>query len=220
MIPQPLSTDARESTLMPMSAAAKLFTAILFFSFLVFLGSVDAIVTGERIVLPEARESTATPPFSAPRDGRAGSAKPAVAKREGPDVEAVIARAGYGTEENSERNLLAEIVPALTTVHTKIIFREGDRLSFIAWTEARDSKMTFFALKEALHKSFSPQVSDLIDEHQVRGKRAPRSVLTFIDPSIHTERLLFVRSRGRLYEFHVPQGNEDAVYALIDALTE
>jgi len=78
----------------------------------------------------------------------------------------------------------------------------------------------FLALKESLHGLFSPDMRDLLDENQAPEGKPPRNFLTFLDPAISEERLVFVRVRERLYEFHIAQAKEDAMYKLVETLTE
>ena len=90
----------------------------------------------------------------------------------------------------------------------------------ISWLETPDVKILFLALKEALHSSFSPELQDLVDEKQQRRGKPPRELLTFLDPAISEERLAFVRVRDRLYELHIPEGMDDAIFGLIEELTK
>jgi len=76
------------------------------------------------------------------------------------------------------------------------------------------------ALKEALHTTFSPEMRDLVDEVQTREGRPPRNLLTFLDPAINSERVVFIRVRERLYEFHIAPGRDDSIYDLIESLTQ
>jgi hypothetical protein len=83
-----------------------------------------------------------------------------------------------------------------------------------------DVKTIFTNLRKSLRISFSPDLKDVIDETQSEPGKPPRDVLSFLDPAIAPDRLLFVRIRQRLYEFHVTAGSEKDVNELIDALTD
>ncbi len=107
-----------------------------------------------------------------------------------------------------------------TPVEARVILKDNDRLAYFAWIDSPDAKITFTALKEALKTSFSSQLQDLVDETQERPDKPVRNVLSFLDPAIHSERVLFVRVRQRLYEFHIAPGREADIQGLMDALTE
>jgi hypothetical protein len=74
-------------------------------------------------------------------------------------------------------------------------------------------------LKEALHESFSPQVQDLIDDVLSEEEGPERHMLTFLDPNLSDERFVFIRLENRLYEFHITEGKDDSIFALIEELT-
>ncbi len=62
-------------------------------------------------------------------------------------------------------------------------------------------------------------MTDLKDETLRSDTGLVRNYLTFLDPSLSTERLIFVRVRERLYEFHVVTGKEEVMNILIQSLT-
>jgi len=97
--------------------------------------------------------------------------------------------------------------------------KDGDRIGLIAWADSPQVKIYLLALKEALHSTFSPEMRDLVDEAQEREGKALRNLLTFLDPAINEERVVFIRIRERLYEFHVAEGKDAVVFDLIETLT-
>jgi len=78
----------------------------------------------------------------------------------------------------------------------------------------------YLALKEALHTAFTVNVQNLLDETQRRENRPIRNLLTFIDTGLFPERMVFVRVRERLYEFHVKEGSSEEIFNLIEELTQ
>jgi hypothetical protein len=105
-------------------------------------------------------------------------------------------------------------------VTTRVLLMDGDRAGLLAWIETPSVKQVFLVLKESLHILFTPEVRDLLDEVQTTPGKAPRNFLTFRDPGISEERLVFVRVRERLFEFHIAPLKEDAIYKLVEALSE
>jgi len=137
----------------------------------------------------------------------------------GPNVLETLVLQEFMFQDTRETSLL-EIIISEADVKSRVLMKDADRSGLIAWVESPRVKVYFLALKEALHNSFSPAVTDLVDEMQRREDRPTVNLLTFKDPAISEERIAFVRVRDRLYEFHIAQGNDDAIFALIDALTE
>lgn len=184
-----------------MSRLSKWLTTIGFVILLLGIGTSDALLTKSTLVL----QATETNDELQQLD---------------PDIQAVLRAQGLILTETGEQSLLGSVSQQRDSVQSGIILRRNDRFAFMAWTESKDARPLFVALKEALHQSFSREVTDLRDEVQVRDSHPPRAILTFLDPAIHEERITFVRIRGRLYEFHIPAGKEQEVQGLIDALTE
>ena len=138
---------------------------------------------------------------------------------QGPDVVQTIAAAQLTVGDTRETSIMSLLFPD-TQISTLVLLKDNDRIGLLSWTESPRVKVQFLGLKEALHGSFSPAIADLIDETQQREGHPTVNLLTFRDTGISEERLAFVRVRERLYEFHIAQGQEDTVFALIDALTQ
>lgn len=183
-----------------MSAVRKPLLALGLVALLVLVGMADAALT-ERMLLP--REDA-----------------DAVARQAGPDVSAIAAGHGFEMVESREPQILERILPATTVMTRATLLRGGDRIATVAWVESPQVRQWMALLKEALRGSLSPGLQHLIDERQTEPDRPPRDVLSFTDPAIHTDRLLFARVRQRLYEFHITVGNELAIDQLLNALTK
>jgi hypothetical protein len=191
-----------------MSLFQRFATAIIFILILAGLGTTDALLTSDMQWIPQDGNSSS-------------SAQPlGIEKQNGPDVFDVLNKEGIATENTDEQSILHDIVPEGTPTEARTLLMNNDRLAYFSWTESPDVKVYFSALKEALRTSFSSHMQDLVDENQVREGKPLRNVLSFKDPAIHEERLLFIRVRQRMYEFHVPEGKEGEVQRLMDSLTE
>lgn len=143
----------------------------------------------------------------------------AVAKNSGPDVEEVIVEQRLEADETDDLSLLAQVVTDGTEVMNMAILQDGDRAGSVTWVETGDVKTHFIALKDALLTSFSPDMRDLRDETVTEAGKPVRNILTFLDPSLSEERIVFVRVRERLFEFHLADGKEETMNAFIEALT-
>lgn len=143
----------------------------------------------------------------------------AVRKQSGPPVEQTITDAGFTTGNTNDLSFLSQIAGSGAEIHALAILQNGDRAGAVTWMESPKVKNYFIALKEALLATFSPQVQDLRDETLQGENRPVRNMLTFFDPTLSTERLVFVRVRERFYEFHIAKGKEEAMNALIETMT-
>lgn len=162
--------------------------------------------------IAEANTSSASESTSSPAGVR---------KAMGPDVLSTLARLGLEVEASDELTILRTVIPAQEAhVEVHVLLRNGDRAGLIAWTESPQVKNYFLALKEALHASFSPHVQDLLDETQRLPGKPPRNFLTFLDEGLSAERLIFLRVRERLYEIRIAEGNDEAMFQLLEELTQ
>lgn len=143
----------------------------------------------------------------------------AVAKATAPAVSDVASQHNLTVQPNDDLSLLAQVVKDGTKVEGLAILKDGDRVGSVTWVQSGEVKNYFIALKEALLSAFSPQVRDLRDETVQDPGEPVRNILTFLDPSLSEERIIFVRIRERLYEFHVTTGKEETMNDLIDGLT-
>lgn len=137
----------------------------------------------------------------------------------GPNIPATLTNFGFQFIEPKESNIIGLVIED-ATVQSRVLLKQKDRAGLITWVDSPKIKQYYLAIKEALHTSFSPQVADLLDENQKREGRPPYDLLTFLDPGISDERIIFVRVRSRLYEFHIAEGHEQEIYDLIEELTK
>lgn len=143
----------------------------------------------------------------------------AVAKNNGPSVSRVLKK--LSVEESTARGqgILSSVVPE-EELKSSVLLQNGDRIGMVAWVESAQVKKHYLVLKEALHNAFTPDVTDLVDETQRREGRPTRNLLTFYDPGISSERIVFVRVRERLFEFHVSEGQSEVIFDIIEELTK
>ena len=143
-----------------------------------------------------------------------------VRKAQGPDVLEALVRGGFTFQDTKEKMILRDIIPEDTTLETHVLLLDGDRAGAIAWVSSPQVKKFYLVLKEALHSAFTAEVQDLLDETQRREGRPTRNLLTFFDPGLSSERVVFIRVRERLYEFRVAEGASEAIFDLIEDLTK
>lgn len=182
-----------------MRRSQKILLSITFLSILIALGSLDAALTQKTLFIPT----------------DAG-----VAKKAGPDVAAVGLKLGFIMTNTNEEFLLQNVLPPNTTLSARVLLRQDDRAGALAWIDSKDVKTIFAKIKQTLRSSFSPELKDLIDETQAEPGKPPRDILSFSDLGVHPDRILIVRVRERLYEFHVTGGKEEVVDGLLNALTD
>ncbi|PIR52616.1 hypothetical protein COU76_05495 [Candidatus Peregrinibacteria bacterium CG10_big_fil_rev_8_21_14_0_10_49_10] len=190
---------------------------------LVVLGALDALlIENERLLAHRERANTETAgEHTESSTSSATSSQSQATEPQGPDVLKLLAAEGISlTDSTKEHSLIEQVIPAdVATIHTFILMKDNDRIGLMAWADSPQVTAYFLGLKEALHSTFSTEMHDLIDEVQEQPGKPPRTLLTFIDPRINEDRVVFVRIRQRLYEFHVAAGKDDVVFELIEALT-
>lgn len=126
------------------------------------------------------------------------------------------------TYRDTEEYALIRTVVAKNTAATEnyVVLYQGDRAGTIAWAQTPQAKRSFLQLKEALHSMFSPNVADLTDETQRRPGKPMRDLLTFIDPHLTEERLVFLRVGNLLVEMHIAPKKEELMFGLLEKLSE
>lgn len=156
--------------------------------------------------------TTPTPTTTSPEGG--------VRKSTGPDVLTTLISNGFTFADSREKFILSQVLQGGTDIlQTKAILVNGDRAGAIGWVESPDVKKYYVVLKEALHSAFTPKVQDLLDETQRRENHPTRNLLTFFDPGILPERIVFVRIQERMYELHIQEGSSDKIFNLLEDLT-
>ncbi len=140
-------------------------------------------------------------------------------KKSGVDVNAVLASLQLIPQQSTEASLLELTAQGIGT-QTMVLLQNNDRAALFSWIESDDVKMIFSSLKQALQEQFSPKLKELIDETKTQENGPPVDVLSFTDPAISPEKVLFLRVRNRLYEFHIVPKSEEVIEQLIAALSK
>ncbi len=143
----------------------------------------------------------------------------AVAKNQGATVAEAAARRGLEVRETATPTLLEQVAGEGNAINTAVLLQDGDRAGAVAWIESPDVKAVFSTLKEALITAFSPRMRGLRDETLQTPGAPVRNVLSFLDPGLSEEQIVFVRVRERLFEFHLAADSEATMHAFIDELT-
>ncbi len=140
-----------------------------------------------------------------------------VAKAQAADVRQLVNAMELEATSTDEPTFLSQIAEDET--ESIAILKDGDRAGAIAWVDSPEVKTYFLSLKDGLLGSFSPDLTDLKDVTEQEPGKPVRNMLSFKDPALSEERLVFVRVRERLLEFHITAGGEDTMNALIEQLT-
>lgn len=162
---------------------------------------------------------------SVPMQQGSGMALPGGGVRinQGPDILSTLVGHNFTFEDPAavERIVLDHAAPqSEATVVKHVLLLNGDRAGIIAWVESPNVKRYFLNVKDLLHASFTTQVQDLLDETQRRENLPTRNLLTFFDPGLLPERVVFVRVRERLFEIHIVDGRNKEIFDLIEDLTQ
>ena len=201
-----------------MSSQSKLLITAAFLLCLVGIGSADALFTRSLIMLPslgDTEEIVPPPTDQPPPPDNSGG----ITKQSGPNVREVLQALGLEQSTTQDVSIIRRVIPEEINVQTTVLLKDGDRIGMISWAETPLVKTYFLALKEALHTSFTAQMTDLVDETQRPEGKPVRNFLTFLDPGLSPERLVFIRVRERMYEFHIAEGKDDQMFLLVEALT-
>ena len=140
-------------------------------------------------------------------------------KKSSVDVPSTLASLQFALQQTSDVSLLQRIARGMD-VQTVVLLQNNDRAALFSWLESDDVKTVFAQLKQALQEQFSPKLQGLIDETLAPTDGPPVDVLSFFDPAISPEKVIFIRVRNRLYEFHVAARSEAAISLLIAALSQ
>ncbi|MCK5020412.1 MAG: hypothetical protein KAS32_25475 [Candidatus Peribacteraceae bacterium] len=144
-----------------------------------------------------------------------------VQKLSGPDVLKLLKALEFDEKPLKGKTIIEQIIPKeVAETNSRILLKNGDRAGSISWVETLQVKTYFLAVKDALHTVFSPNLRDLVHEPQQRDGRPTRNLLTFFDPMLSEERIVFVRVRERLYELRISDGMDEEIFALVEKLTE
>lgn len=130
----------------------------------------------------------------------------------------IIQTFGFDGVQTTEPSLLRTL-GRVTDAHETVLLRDGDRAFFLSWVESDDVKTIFSLVQQALQEQFSPRLAGLINETRRPADGPPVDFLTFTDPAISQERIVFLRVRTRLYELHIAPLGQAIADALIAALS-
>ncbi len=140
-------------------------------------------------------------------------------KASGINVENVFTTLQLVLQPTGEASFLLLTAPDKSQVKTSILLRNNDRAFLVSWLESSDVKAIFAGLKQALQEQFSSKVTDLIDETRTPENGPPVDYLSFIDPVLSPERIVFLRVRSRLFELHIAKNGDDIQEALVSELS-
>lgn len=140
-------------------------------------------------------------------------------KASGISVEGVLAKLQLVTQETNEASFLLLTAPDKSKVKTFVLLRNNDRAFLFSWMESDDVKSVFAGLKQALQEQFSGKVTDLVDETRSPTGGPLVDYLSFLDPALSAERIVFLRVRTRLYELHIAENGDGVLEQLIAELS-
>lgn len=138
-------------------------------------------------------------------------------KRSNVNVQEVFAALSLEQVETSELALLSLLEEA-SSAQTVVLLSGGDRAMLFSWIDDDNVKELLSGLKQSLQEQFSDGVQGLIDEARTSDSGVPYDIISFSDPAISSERVVFVRIRTRLYEMHVGAAGEEIIDGLIEEL--
>ncbi len=140
-------------------------------------------------------------------------------KKSGIDIPATLASLQLTTAPANEQSLLSLSAQG-AKVDTVVLLFRNDRAALFSWIESDDVKTIFSSLKLALQEQFSPEITGLTDTTQTPPNGPPVDILSFRDPAISPEIVLFIRVRNRLYEFHIAESGSEVISKLIGELSK
>ncbi len=140
-------------------------------------------------------------------------------KKSGIDVPATLASLQLIVTPANENSLLSFSAQG-AKVETMVLLFNNDRAALFSWIESDDVKTIFSSLKQALQEQFSPELTGLTDTTQTPPNSPPVDILSFKDPAISPEVVLFIRVRNRLYEFHIAETGSEVISRLIGELSK
>ncbi len=141
-------------------------------------------------------------------------------KKAGIDVGAVFSQLQLITQQTDETGFLTFVMRDPSSVKTWVLLRNNDRAYLFSWVDSPDAKPIFGSLKQALSEQFSGKLTDLIDETRTPEGGPPVDILSFFDPTLSPEKIVFLRVRTRLYEIHAAKNGEETLDALVTNLSK
>lgn len=183
---------------------------------------IGSSASSEPAVLPPGPPDTLPPPppessSSAPRVVKKGQS---TKKAGSVNVTDVFATLQLVSQQTGEASFLFFTSPDRNAVQTFVLLKNNDRAFLFSSLESDDVKAIFSGLKQALQEQFSGKVTDLVDENRTPEDGPPVDILSFMDPALSSEKIIFLRVRNRLYEIHVAKNGEDVVDRLVEELSK
>ncbi len=126
----------------------------------------------------------------------------------------ILTNLGFEVRATKEQSFLMDLLGE-TPPTTVVILQNNDRIALLSWVQQGDVKSLLSSLKEALLSSFSNDVRDLIDTTTHEVGKPVIDTLSFIDPSLSSDRITFIRVRELLFEIHLPIGREKDIEDLM-----
>ncbi len=203
-----------------MSTRAKIITIVILLLFIGGIAVTDAMVrekslTSQLSLWLDGDQTGSGATISAPSGQQTSSAPVAVDANQ---VLSVMTARGFTYTASTDPSVLSQVAGS-EKIESYTFLKDGDRAGSIYWISSPNAVPLLQALKESLLKSFSANLQDLRDETVSDPGKPVRNVLTFVDPGLSEERLIFVRTGAMLYEIHATKGKEDVVFPLVDQLT-
>lgn len=140
-------------------------------------------------------------------------------KASGIAIDDIFSKLQLVAQPTSEASFLLLTAPDKTAVKTAVLLRNNDRAFLLSWLDSDNVKPIFASLKQALQEQFSGKVTDLVDETRTPDNGPLVDYLSFLDPALSAERIVFLRVRTRLYELHVAKNGEDLLGRLIEEMS-
>jgi|GEM_PF-6544618 len=161
--------------------------------------------------------SSAMVASSAPTIVKKGNSTSKIA---GADLGAVFSTLQLIPKETSEKSLIALASAGLAESESNVLLRNNDRAFFFSVITGSSVKKVMAALKQALQEQFSANLTDLRDETITSPTGPPVDLLSFTDPNISKEPLLFLRVRDKLYELHIAENGKELLEPLVRELSK
>ncbi|MEQ1849765.1 MAG: hypothetical protein ABL890_04205 [Candidatus Peribacteraceae bacterium] len=141
-------------------------------------------------------------------------------KTSGVQIDSVFQSLQLIEKETNEQSLIEQAAGAGASVKKVVLLRNNDRAYFFAMIQGATVKKTFATLKQQLQELFSANLKELKDQTITSETGPPVDMLSFIDPAISKEPLLFLRVRDRLYELRVAGNGQELLDALVRELSK
>lgn len=188
-----------------------------------YMFSNNSIVADQppKIVVEEAEQPEVANSSASSVKSEANTNTARVKKRTALPILTAIKQANLTSMNTDEPTFLEQVLgDDAQIVEKNIILKNDDRIAVIAWVDSPLAKSYFRLLKDALFNSFTDELTDLRDELQQPNGLPNRNYLTFKDPGITNEQVIFIRVRQRIVELRIGDGSEPDVASLLELLSQ